>query len=205
MASSTKDQPLAGMNDAFLALMRAQLKFGQDLFQAVTGVQPPAIGDTIEALRKAAPKPVCYVPPPCWMPLPLGDCVSFVNECGKACVKLVITNCDRVSRTIGVRSEGVEGIEVTPASIQLGPMARATVDVCFKVPEDATSGKRFEALIWVDGCRQHFLRWTITVGQAGLDSCHEISVSDCPDYRHHWYDHFYCPRPCPPGRSTQNG
>jgi hypothetical protein len=21
-------------------------------------------------------------------------------------------------------------------------------------------------------------------------------VDDCPDYQHHWYDHFYCHRHC---------
>ena len=25
----------------------------------------------------------------------------------------------------------------------------------------------------------------------------ELTVEDCPDLVHHWYDHFYCPRPCP--------
>jgi hypothetical protein len=23
-----------------------------------------------------------------------------------------------------------------------------------------------------------------------------VEVEDCPDLIHHWYDHFYCDRPC---------
>jgi hypothetical protein len=25
-------------------------------------------------------------------------------------------------------------------------------------------------------------------------------VEDCPDLLHHWYDHFYCNRPCTHGK-----
>jgi hypothetical protein len=25
----------------------------------------------------------------------------------------------------------------------------------------------------------------------------EVEIEDCPDLIHHWYDHFYCERPCP--------
>jgi hypothetical protein len=28
-------------------------------------------------------------------------------------------------------------------------------------------------------------------------------VEDCPDLIHHWYDHFYCPRPCIEERSNR--
>jgi len=84
-------------------------------------------------------------------------------------------------------------------------MQRGTVEVCLRIPEGTASGERFDALVWVDGCRQHFLRWVVSVGGAGIDTSHEIAIADCPDYRHHWYDHFYCPRPCPSGRTTIRG
>lgn len=203
--ASTTTKSLGDINDALLDLFQAQMKLGQDFFEQVTGTKPPAIGDVLTALQKAAPKPVCHVPPPCWMPLPLGECVSVVNACGKACIRLVITNCDRLARTVNVRAEGFQGIKVTPPSVTLGPMDRATVEVCLTVPEETESGKKFESMIWVDGCRDHFLRWTVSVGSAAFDSCHEVPVNDCQDYRHHWYDHFYCARTCLPGRSTQNG
>lgn len=205
MASTTTQSPLGDLPQAFFSLLRAQAKLSQDYYEALTGTKAPPIEDPFRAFQAAMPKPVCHVPPPCWMPKPLGEIVSHVNECGKACVRLVVTNCDRSPRSVSIRAEGVDNIELSPSTLQLGPMQRATVEACFEIPEATESGRRFDALIWVDGCRQHFLRWTISVGTAGLDSIHEVAVDDCPDYRHHWYDHFYCPRPCPSGRSTQVG
>jgi len=139
------------------------------------------------------------------MPASLGEVTSFVDRCGRACVRLIVTNCDRAARGVSVRVEGLEGVEVNPASVQLGPMQRATVEIGYEVPEGTDSGTSREALVWVDGCRQHFLRWTVSVASVGLDSCYEVRVDDCPDYRHHWYDHFYCPRPCPSGGRSPVG
>ncbi len=205
MASISTESPLGGIPDAFSALLRAQVEYAQELFQLVTGARVPGAEELRLALEQSLPKPVCHVPPPCWMPKPLGEVTSLVNACGRACVRLVVTNCDRVPRSVTVRAEGAEGVEVSPATLQLGPMQRATVEVCIRIPEDAAAGRRIDALVWVDGCRQHFLRWSVNVGTTGADSAHEIAVQDCPDYRHHWYDHFYCPRPCPAGRSTSSG
>jgi hypothetical protein len=205
MPSNTTQNPLGEIPQAYFELVRAQMRWGQEMLEAVTNTRFPAMGDPVAQLRRALPRPVCHVPPPCWMPKPLGECTSHVNPCGKASIRLVVTNCDRVHRDVHVRVEGVEGAEVHPSSLHLGPMQRSSVRVTLAVPEDAGIGSSQEALIWVDGCRQHFLRWTVSVGSAGLDSCHEIAVDDCPDHRHHWYDHFYCQRPCPSPRSTQSG
>jgi hypothetical protein len=204
-ASSSTQSLLGEIPQAYLGLLKAQASLAQEYFQALTGIESPPLTNPLAALQKGLPKPVCHVPPPCWMPRPLGECISYVAQCGKACVRLRVTNCDRTARSIQIRAEGAEGITVTPASLQLGPMQRATVEVCLSIPQDVGSGKTFESLIWVDGCRQHFLRWTVSVGTVGLDSCHEVAVDDCPDYRHHWYDHFYCLRPCNPSRSNQSG
>ena len=205
MPSISTESPLGRIPDAFVALLQAQADYAQELFQAVTGTRLPAPEELRSALEQSLPKPVCHVPPPCWMPKPLGEVVSHVNECGRACVRLVITNCDRVPRNVGVRADGLEGVDISPASLQLGPMRRGAVELCLKIPEGTAAGKRIDGVIWVDGCRQHVLRWTVSVGTTGFDSAHEIAVQDCPDYRHHWYDHFYCPRPCPSGRSTVSG
>jgi hypothetical protein len=40
------------------------------------------------------------------------------------------------------------------------------------------------------------LRTDITVGTRSTCCAHDVSVCDGPDNVLHWYDHFYCPRPC---------
>jgi hypothetical protein len=213
MTSTTQTRPLGDIPDAFIALLQAQAKFGQQLFTNLTGTSAPSADTLTNAWQTAAtqwpmpamPKPACYVPPPCWMPRSLGECVSYVSNCSTAKVRIVVTNCDRVARTVQVRIDGAGGITVTPPSQSLNPMARATFDVSLAIPEGTDSGKQFDALIWVDGCNQHYLRWTVIVGSAAFDSCHQVRVDDCPDYRHHWYDHFYCVRACRNPGNTPNG
>ncbi len=59
--------------------------------------------------------------------------------------------------------------------------------------------------MWVRGCQLHFLRWTVVVASIGADTFYEVDVKDCPDHIHHWYDHFYCPRPCLEERGNHPG
>lgn len=196
MAESSGTKVMGDVPEAFFGLMRAQFELGRELFQAWTGTTAPELQDPRTAWKKAMPRPVCHVPDPCWMPLRLGECVSYVADCGTACIRLVVSNCDRVRHRVQVRLEGDPGATASPGSVDLDPMHRATIEVCRSVPQGTERGKRFENLVWVEGCRDHVLRWTVNVGTGGLDSCHEIAVDDCPDYRHHWYDHFYCVRGC---------
>ncbi len=205
MAQKLEDRPLGDVPGAFMELMRAQIRLGQKYFEAVTGMSAPAVGDPLQTWSAAAPAPVCEVPPPCWMPRRLADCTSHVGPCDTACIRVVVANCDRAAHAVQVRLEGDEGATVTPSSANLGPMQRATFEVCRKIPQETESGSRFESLVWIDGCRQHVLRWTVSVGTAGFDSCHEVAVDDCPDYRHHWYDHFYCLRSCDQTRRGSDG
>ena len=204
MSDKTNTKVLGDVPEAFFGLMRAQIDLGRELFEAWTGTPAPEVQDPIRALQQAAPRPVCHVPEPCWMPRDHGECRSHVGSCGKACVRLVVTNCDRVGRTMSIRVVGDDGATASPTQFHLGPMERTTVEVCRTVEQNDDDGPtRFENLIWVEGCREHVVRWIVSVGTAGLDSCHEIRVDDCPDYRHHWYDHFYCVRGCASRRSPQ--
>ena len=95
---------------------------------------------------------------------------------------------------------GKTGIPLTvdPPTLTLGPMERGTVVVSGQIPANTNNGQEFDSLVWVRGCKEYYLRWLITTATRGADCCHEIEVNDCPDYVHHWYDHFYCHRPCPP-------
>jgi hypothetical protein len=215
MASTSTKGSLGDLPGAFMNLVNAQMKLTTDLFESLTGQSLPTIGDVGKAGRKltsggtcscgcGSRTGCCHIPPPCWMPQPLGECTSHVTQCKTACIRFVITNCDRVKRTIAVQASGAQSGQVTvsPPTVSLGPQERATVTACVSIPDDAKDGETIESLLWVRGCKEYFFRWTVSVGTVGLDACHEVEVCDCPDYLHHWYDHFYCVRPCPGGGRT---
>lgn len=189
---------LGGVPGALGNLLNAQFKLGSDIFKALTGSTLPQVGDVVQTLQaRTKQKGCCDIPPPCWMPRSLGECTSHVGQCKSACIDLVVTNCDMHGRTIKVEvpKAGSE-VTVTPGGLELGPFERGTISVCYNVPQNAATAQH-DYLVWVHGCRSYYLRWTVSVGTVGLASCHEIDIDDCPDYRHHWYDHFYCGRRCP--------
>ena len=202
--SEPATSPLGNVPQAFLRLLQAELRLGMDLFESLTGM------NTADLVRKMPGKSCktrgcCDIPPPCWMPQPLCDCVSHVCPCGKATLRIVVTNCDPTSpRTVAVTATGPH-VKVSPAQIVLPPLERATFEAAVAVPDDAEKGTKLESVIRIRGCREHYFRWTVSVGTLGLDSCHEIEVDDCPDHLHHWYDHFYCPRPCPHPGTVSHG
>jgi hypothetical protein len=66
-----------------------------------------------------------------------------------------------------------------------------------EVPASAEVGERQKSVVWVRGCNTHYLRWTVEVARRGASRCRDVDIDDCPDLVHHWYDHFYCDRPCP--------
>jgi hypothetical protein len=137
----------------------------------------------------------CDIPPPCWAPKPMGDVVSGVCPGATATVRIHVTNCGATARTMTFQAVGT-GVTLTPASLSLGPMERGQMVASVTLPADAEPGSRREVLVWVRGCHDHYLRWTIHAWANGDCGCENVHVSDCPDYVHHWYDHFYCNRPC---------
>jgi hypothetical protein len=138
----------------------------------------------------------CQIPPPCWAPQPIGEVTCHVCPGGTATLRLRITNCGVKSRDVKVEPAGKTGVKVEPPNLALGPMERDFVTASFSVPADAATGQEYEGLLWVHGCQHHYLRWTVKVASRGASCCHEVEVEDCPDLVHHWYDHFYCERPC---------
>jgi hypothetical protein len=140
----------------------------------------------------------CEIPPPCWMPKSLGDVKSYVCAGGTAVLRLRVENCGHTSRSFTIEAAGADkdAVKLSPGSLTLGPMERAVATATVAVGAEARRGQEREALVWVRGCHDHVVRWTVKV-EGGSESCHELDVADCPDYVHHWYDHFYCPRPCP--------
>lgn len=137
----------------------------------------------------------CDILPPCWAPQPLGDVRARVCPGNEAVLRLDVTNCGAVGRTIHVSATD-PGVAVAPASLTLGPMEQGLVVLSLKVPAAAPEGETKRVTVWIRGCKEQFLRWTIEVVCKGADCCADLEVEDCPDLVHHWYDHFYCRRPC---------
>jgi hypothetical protein len=100
-------------------------------------------------------------------------------------------------RTIKVAGTNA-AVKAEPASLALGPLEEGVVTLSLAVPAGATKGQTQKSLVWVHGCKDHYFRWTVVAVEAGVVCCAgEVDVEDCPDLIHHWYDHFYCQRPCP--------
>jgi len=140
----------------------------------------------------------CHIPPPCWQPEQLCDVETEVCPGGTATIRIRVSNCDMKPHKIQFTTTGQNtGVTITPPSLTLGPMERGYVAVSLPLPAGAGPGEHREILIWIRGCKDHFLRWTVEVTHKGLTECAgEVDVDDCPDYLHHWYDHFYCHRNC---------
>jgi hypothetical protein len=200
--TSSGTSSFGGIASALQDLVNAEMDLGRDFIESLTGITVPSTADLTRALRGRMSRSgsCCHIPPPCWMPRSLGQCTSHVSRCDSACIRLVITNCDRVERSFSVNARDQTGgtFTVSPPSLTLAPFRKGTVSVCVAVPADAPPGDHPHTMLWVHGCREYYLDWVVSVGTIGADSCHEVEISDCPDYVHHWYDHFYCARPCPP-------
>lgn len=139
-------------------------------------------------------KGCCEIPPPCWMPKKLSAVSSHVCPGATASLRLRIANGAMEARTVSVAAD--QGATVSPASLELGPFRRGWITVSAAVPAASCEGDCQEILVFVQGCNSYYLHWTVRTAKRGCSSCHEIDIDDRPDYVHHWYDHFYCRRPC---------
>ncbi len=139
----------------------------------------------------------CRIPPPCWMPQFVGEVTSYVCPGGTATLRLEITNCDIKGREIKVESTSkTPEVKIAPDILSLGPMERGAVSATLAIPSEEGTGQEHELLLWVRGCRDYYLRWKVQMTKRGGNCCQELEIEDCPDYVHHYYDHFYCERPC---------
>ena len=186
----------ADIEHSLAVMTRAGAEAARALFES--------FGAVTRAVLQANPLPgrerqgCCEIPPACWLPRSLGEISSAACPCGTALVRFHVTNCRPVASTVEIRvpAESDLEIKVTPERATLQPMERRWFTVVATVPEDACRGNAYELLIRVVGCNEHFLRWTVRVAGGASGGCQEVAVDDCPDYVHHWYDHFYCERPC---------
>jgi hypothetical protein len=184
MSSGTPTVSLADAAKAVGGFLEQGTKLGMDLL------------DTIKLPLPSKSRCCCEIPPPCWEPQPIGDVTTRVCPGNKAVLRLHIANCGSSGRTVTVEATN-KAIDVAPASVSIGPYEEATVVLSLDVPPSATEGEREKAVVWVRGCYVHYLRWAVEVTCKNATCCTDADVEDCPDLVHHWYDHFYCPRPCP--------
>jgi hypothetical protein len=207
------DDTTSGLEDGLRALINAQLQLGKELLNFLGDAGSDAMG-SMSKLRLPKGSSCCDVPEPCWMPLPLGEirCTLKPGDSGTVC--LVVTNEDFRPQHYLFAATGKSAAHVSfsQTSATLQPKERIAVTATFTVPKDDRRPEDCRCLdhdvvVWVRGCRNHYLRWVIDEMSCSKPCCHEVEVHDQPDYVLHWYDHFYIVRPCfgeatTPGHTT---
>lgn len=190
------------------ALTKGGLVSAQALFTALGDLAKVAIDSNpvLQLLRQTQQRSSCDIPPPCWLPRSLGEVRSVACPGGTASLRIRVTNCQPAPSKVEVAARPGADTELEPPSATLEAMERKWFGARLSVPQDAGEGQKIEILLWILGCNAHYLRWTVEVAGKVHGSCHEVEVEDCPDHVHHWYDHFYCHRPCfnPAKRRTGN-
>lgn len=194
-----------GIEDGIKSLFNAQLLLGKELLRLLGSAGNAAL-DKAGAMKMPGSGSAgcsCEIPEPCWMPLPLGEVRCQLAPADQGTVCLVITNGDFRPHSYQFAATGKSAAQVSfsTAAANLGPKERIAVTATFTVPKDGQGTEDcrcidHEVLLWVRGCRNHYLRWSIDEVACSKPCCHEVMVSDDPDYVLHWYDHFYVARPC---------
>jgi hypothetical protein len=90
-----------------------------------------------------------------------------------------------------------------PTTVVVGPQEQATIRVTARVPDRALAGHSVSGPLLIRGCNDYVAQLAIRVAECTRPPCCDLFVRDCPDHIHHWYDHFYCPRPCRHGQYTR--
>lgn len=184
----------------FASLIEQSTRLGVDLLNSFSSAASASgLSSTLSPLNFSSMKILqgcgCHIPPPCWMPRPAGRVVSHVCPGSAATLRVCVTNCGAAQRTISFDDGGKNSMTFQPATLTLGPFETSCVTAILTGSSEGDTEQ--SAIVWIRGCYEHYIRWTVKTVKRGANcACHEISVEDCPDYLHHWYDHFYCPRPC---------
>jgi hypothetical protein len=200
--NTCEDTSTDGLESGLKSLINAQLLFGKEVLKLLGGAGRAA-GSMASGIGLPKGSSCCDIPEPCWMPLSLGEvkCVLRPGDTGTVC--LVVSNGDFRPHAYQFAATGKSAAHVgfSTASVTLGPKERIAVTATLTVPKEGKDGEDcrcidHEVLIWVRGCRNHYLRWTVDELASSKPCCHEVVVNDDPDYVLHWYDHFYVTRPC---------
>jgi len=181
----------------FKDLIAAQVSLGKALANVLTAGADTAF-DTLRRMDLNLPKSksCCDVPEPCWMAKSLGEAKCQLAPDASGEIRFIVANEDYKARDFIVQASGPHAslVSITDLSFVLGPKERKTVTARFVMPSEGPQD--YDLLLWVKGCSDHYLRWVITRTQETQACCYEVDVNDQPDYVVHWYDHFYCMKPC---------
>ena len=199
MSTTTRRGAATKAADGLVGLMDSAVRMGEGVLDAFQGRRTTGL---VSALQRAMPRmPMAGRGCGC-APAPLLDARRSSGRSGAtsapeaATLRLRVTNCEASPRKVAFQAARPAGVTLDPPALALGPLERRVVVASLTIPAKAGIGEEQEALIWVRGCQDHVVRWTVRVASRAGDSCHEVDVEDCPDLVHHWYDHFYCERPC---------
>ncbi|HXJ03437.1 MAG TPA: hypothetical protein VNH44_19610 [Micropepsaceae bacterium] len=182
-------------------VVAAQFSLGKEVLNVLTKGTNSALSG-LSGVKMPKLHSCCEIPEPCWMPKALGEIKCQLTAGSTGQVKLIVTNNDFRAHTAVAQSAGKDAglVQFTPSQIALGPKERTTIVAQCTAPQEAGT---YEMVVWVSVCSDHYLRWTVEVGNTQNACCYEVTVDDTPDYVVHWYDHFYCPRPCPGTHANQ--
>jgi hypothetical protein len=170
-----------------------------DAIEALLGV-PATVADTLADAISERRRDCCRIPTPCWLPQPAGKCELTLAPGDSGVIRLTVDNCEWSARTFLVTSTGTLAgmVTIAPTTFLLHPLEEQLVLVKVSVPATAHPGTRVIGPVIVRGCRLHAVKVVVRVAAATVPSECTPHVHDCADNIHHWYDHFYCPRPCLP-------
>jgi hypothetical protein len=184
VSSGTSAMSLADAAKAVGELLEQSTKLGMEL-----------LGSVKLPLPSRSSGCSCEIPPPCWAPQPAGDIKTRACPGDTAVLRLHITNCGAVKRQISVDATN-KAVAVQPASLTVEPFDEETVVLSLDISASAKKGEQHKTIVWVHGCYLHYVRWRIEVTDTHCSCVDDVDIEDCPDLVHHWYDHFYCDRPC---------
>lgn len=203
-SSQSLSQTSSAISDLIEQSLQLNLEFLQTLSESSISLMNQMISESL--LRRLIPQigsirsPMTgsgHIPAPCWMPKSIGEVTCHVCPGGTATVRMNITNGGMTKQDIQVEAVSkTPGVTISPPNLTLGSMEHDWVTVSLPISAEASGDQEYEVLVWVRGCHSHYLRWTVKVSSRGTSCCHEVEVEDFPDHVHHWYDHFYCERPC---------
>ncbi len=176
------------ITDAFTALLGAPAQMAATLAGSLAGA------------ASGLGSPGCAIPPPCWEPRPAGRCTLVLPPGCTGTIRVHVANCGWSRRVVRLTAAGrlAAWTKLEPTAQVVDPQSRVTFVARIRVPEDVKPGETLMGPLLVRGCVDHFVRVEVIVAEEGGRALCEVAIEDCADSIHHWYDHFYCPRPCRP-------
>ena len=168
---------------------------------------PAQVATAMAGLLTQRTSSSCEIPPPCWEPKPAGTCRVELTPASSATIRVHLSNCGWSRQVVTLTALGklAGWLTFSPTTLVLDPQELVTILVRVHVPDKAAIGQRFAAPVIIRGCRDHYVRLEVHVSDCVGQNCCDVAVDDCADNIHHWYDHFYCARPCRNVRDPAGG